>query len=140
MIREWQLRMQKEEWSEGRVHSILLHFRTLATYRAETSDHWDTPREFLERHFSGDCEDIAVFMMWTLRKIGYPYKVKILIVRSVPGDHALLKIEMPEGGWKVYDVVPSGVSVRRPNLLRPVVEFDEKSVDWLRTASQSTGT
>ena len=138
MIREWQLRMQKEEWSEDLIHSILFQFRTIATYRTEAVDHWDTPKEFMRRGFSGDCEDIAVFMMWTLRKIGYPHKAKILIVGSVLGDHALLKIEMPEGGWKVYDVVPSGVPVRRPNLLRPIVEFDEKSVDWLRTASQST--
>ena len=34
-IKDWQMRIQREGWSEKQVHSILLQFRSLATYRME---------------------------------------------------------------------------------------------------------
>ena len=129
-IQEWQMRIQREGWSENQVHSILSAFRTLATYRMEIQDHWDTPGDFINRGFAGDCEDIVVFMIGTLKRLGYPYGLRVLIAHDLFEDHALLRIEMPEGRWKVYDVVPRKVSSRALQHLKPVVEFDEKRVDW----------
>jgi len=129
-IKEWQMKIQKEGWSESRVHSVLLQFRGLAAYRTEIRDHWDTPREFMEEGFSGDCKNIAVFEMGALKQLGYPYGIRILIVHALFEDHALLRVEMPEGGWKIYDVVPEGVPTLKPSLLKPVAEFDEKRVSW----------
>ncbi len=129
-IRDWQMRIQREGWSESQVHSILLQFRSVATYRMEIGDHWDTPREFMEKGFASDCKNIAAFEMGVLKQLGYPYQVRILIVHALFEDHALLRIELPEGAWKIYDVVPQNVPTPEARLLRPVVEFDERNVEW----------
>ena len=129
-INEWQMRIRREGWSENRIHSILRQFRGLAAYRMEIVDHWDTPKEFMRKGFSGDCEDITVFMMGTLKRLGYPHRVRVLIVQGLFEDHALLRLEMPQGGWKVYDVVPPGVPAPELGRLKPVVEFDEMGVNW----------
>jgi len=102
----------------------------MAAYRVEISDHWDTPREFMEKGFASDCKNIAAFEMGVLKRLGYPYQVRILIVHALFEDHAVLRVELPEGGWKVYDVVPQNVPTPEARLLRPVVEFDERSVEW----------
>jgi hypothetical protein len=138
-IREWQTRIQREGWTEGQVHSLLLQFRQLATYRMEIDDHWDTPRDFMERGFSGDCKNIAVYEMGVLKQLGYPYGIRILIVHAMFEDHALLKVEMPGGGWKAYDVVPESVPVPKPALLKPVAEFDEKMVGWFAPQTPLSG-
>ncbi len=130
------MRIQREGWSESQIHSILTQFRTLATYRMEIQDHWDTPKEFIERGFSGDCEDITVFMMGTLKRLDYPHQIRILIVHELFEDHALLRIELPQGGWKVYDVVARKVPILTPENLKPVVEFDEKIIAWFASPAK----
>ena len=67
--------------------------------------------------------------MGALKQLGYPFQVRILIVHALFEDHALLRIELPEGEWKVYDVVPQNVPTPEARL-KPVVEFDEKRVEW----------
>ena len=130
-IAEWQARIEREGWSENEVHLVLSDFRDLVTYQAGDRLHWDTPSEFRAKGFSGDCKGITTFMMGTLKLLGYPYRVRILVVHGLLEEHALLKVEAPEGGWKIYDVVPRTVVVeKRMNLLRPVVEFDEKNAYW----------
>jgi hypothetical protein len=129
-IKDWQMRIQHEGWSESQVHSLLRDFRSMAAYRVEISDHWDTPREFMEKGFASDCKNIATFEMGVLKRLGYPYQVRILIVHALFEDHAVLHVELPEGAWKVYDVVPQSVPTPEARLLRPVVEFDERSVEW----------
>ena len=91
-IKEWQMRIQREGWSEAHLDSILFQFRRLATYRMEIHDHWDTPKEFIQKGFSGDCEDIAVFMMGTLKRLGYPNRIRILIVQAPVEDQARLRV------------------------------------------------
>lgn len=139
-INEWQMRIQREGWSESQIHSILRQFRALAAYRMEIVDHWDTPKEFMRKGFSGDCEDITVFMMGTLKQLGYPHRVRVLIVAGLFEDHALLRLEMPEGGWKVYDVVPPNVPAPASYLLRPLVEFDETGVNWFPSQAEASRT
>lgn len=136
-IREWQTRIRKEGWSENHIRSILVQFRSLVTYHMEIRDHWDTPKEFEQKGFSGDCEDIAVFMMGTLKRLGYSRAVTILVVRNVFEDHALLRIKMPEGGWRVFDVVAGNIPCIEEGLLRPVVEFDEKGVRWFPSHAET---
>ena len=129
-IRDWQMRIQREGWSENEVHSLLRDFRSMASYRVEIGDHWDTPREFMDKGFASDCKNIAAFEMGALKRLGYPYQVRILIVHALFEDHALLRVELPDGAWRVYDVVPQNVPNPEPRLLRPVVEFDERTVEW----------
>jgi len=129
-IRDWQRKIQREGWSESGVDSVLTEARGLLTYRMEIRYHWETPKEFRGRGFSGDCEDIAVFMMATLRRLEYPHKIRVLIVKSLFEDHALLRVEMPGGGWKPYDVASSAVRPLDSSRLTPVVEFDETTVVW----------
>lgn len=136
-IEEWQMRIRREGWTDNKVHSALVQFRGLAAYRVEIGDHWDTPGEFMKRGFSGDCEDITVYMMGTLRRLGYERAVRVLIVEDLFEDHALLRVEMPEGGWKIYDVVAADVPVRQQERLRPVVEFDEALVNWFPGKAKS---
>ncbi len=130
MIREWQMRIQREGWSNKQVNAILVQFRGLATYRVDIRDRWDTPGEFMQKGFSGDCEDIVVFMMGTLKKLGYPHGLRVLIARSLIEDHALLMVQMPDNEWRVYDVTPPTVRILAINRLEPIVEFDEKQVTW----------
>jgi len=137
-IKEWQMRIQREGWTEAHLDSILFQFRRLATYQMEIQDHWDTPREFIQKGFSGDCEDIAVFMMGTLKRIGYPYRMRILIVQEIFEDHALLKVERPEGEWKVYDVVPQRVLSLEMTQLKPLVEFDERTMFWYPSQAETS--
>ena len=134
-IKEWQMRIQQEGWSEKEVHAVLLQFRSLAAYRVEIRDHWDTPADFVRQRFSGDCKNIAVFEMGVLKQLGYPYGVRILIVHALFEDHALLRVEMPEGGWTAYDVVSKNVPIPKPELLKPVAEFDETRISWYPTQS-----
>ena len=37
---------------------------------------------------------------------------------------------MPKGGWKVYDVVPKRVPAREMTQLKPLAEFDERTMFW----------
>lgn len=129
-IEEWQRRIRREGWSENQVNRILVQSRALVTYRMEIRDRWDTPRGFMARGFSGDCEDIVVFAMGTLRRLGYPHAIRVLVVHGIFEDHAFLKVEMPEGEWKVYDVASEKVRTGEIAMLKPVVEFDERRVIW----------
>ena len=129
-IKEWQTRIQREGWLENEVHSILVEFRSLARYRIEIVDHWDTLKEFMEAGFSGDCMNIVVFLMATLRSVGYSNQMRLLVAKSLFEDHALLHLELPDGRWRVYDVVPRSVPRVEMDALKPVVKFDEKRIVW----------
>ncbi|NWF53348.1 MAG: hypothetical protein HXY45_00965 [Syntrophaceae bacterium] len=138
-IRDWQKRIQREGWSESRVNSVLAEARGLVTYRMEIRDHWDTPRAFRGNGYSGDCEDIVVFMMGTLRRLEYPHNIRVLVVRSLFEDHALLRVEMPGGFWKAFDVASSPIRPVDPARLAPIVEFDETTVVWHSLKGSSVG-
>jgi hypothetical protein len=69
-------------------------------------------------------------MMGTLKKLGYPHGMRVLITRSLVEDHALLMLEMPDNEWRVYDVAPQTVHRPAMDRLEPIVEFDDKLVKW----------
>ncbi|MBN1105212.1 MAG: hypothetical protein JXL84_17495 [Deltaproteobacteria bacterium] len=136
-IREWQNRIQREGWTVGRLDDVLGEALGFVIYRLEIDDHWDTPHEFIHRGFQGDCEDIAVFMMGTLRYLRYPHRVRVLAVQGVFTGHALLKVEMPDGLWRIYET--SGPALRgvNPNRLRVLVEFDEREILYPEHSEQN---
>ena len=110
------------------VKTIVAESKALTSYEMEIEDKWDTPREFIEKSFRGDCEDIAIFIMANLRALGYPYAVHILAVKTNFEDHALVKVQMPDLSWQVFETVQTGAS-KEPHLVyTPIVEFDEKEI------------
>jgi hypothetical protein len=127
-IRDWQKRINREGWSSERVEELLGHALRFVTYRMELDDHWDTPSEFIGRGFQGDCEDIAIFMMGTLKRVGYPHGVRVLAMQGWFSGHAVLKVELPDGTWRIYDTVTLSLRVLNPKRLKPLVEFDEKMI------------
>jgi hypothetical protein len=53
-------------------------------------------------------------------------------VRTLRGDHALLKVAMPCGKrWKVYETLPRPFDALDQMFYRPMFEFDEKAVVFI---------
>ena len=129
-IKDWQERIRREGWTEAGVRGLLADCRNMVRYQLELKDHWSTPREFIADGFEGDCEDIATFLMGTLKRLGYRHSVRILVVRGLFNYHALLKVELPEGRWAVFETMPGGRLEVAPSLLQPIVEFDESHIAY----------
>ncbi|MEE9544688.1 MAG: hypothetical protein V3V55_03705, partial [Rhodospirillales bacterium] len=128
-IRDWQKRIKEEGWADNLVDDVVNQIVKISKYRKEKEDHWDTPNEFIRRGFQGDCEDIAIFMMGTLKQLKYPYHIRILAVETLTGDHhAILKVEMPDRKWKIYEAVPIPLSEIDQLFYKPLVEFDEENI------------
>jgi hypothetical protein len=127
-IKEWQQRLKRDGWTENVIDDIIRQSRRICTYRLEIADYWDTPREFITRGFSGDCEDIAIFMMANLKRLQYPYPVRVIAVRVMLEDHALIKVKMPDGRWKVYETISGTGIIGRGGFYSPIVEFDENNI------------
>ena len=134
-IEEWQKRVQERGWTQNHVDDVIKGCLRLAQYEPEETDHWDTPQEFMHKGFKGDCEDIAVFIMATLKRLEYPRGVRILAVKTLLGDHAVLKVEMPDGEWKMFETVPIPLCEFDQLFYRPIVEFDEKTIVYYKTGS-----
>ena len=129
-IQEWQERIRRDGWSENAVRALLADCRSLVRYQVELKDHWPTPREFVTEGMEGDCEDIAVFLMGALKRLGYPHQVRILVVKELFSNHALLKVELPDGRWAVFETMPGGRLEVVPARLKPIVEFDESHIAY----------
>lgn len=127
-IKDWQKRVKKEGWSETLIDEVTIQIVELAKFRTESRDHWDTPKEFMQRGFQGDCEDIAVFMMATLKRLEYPFGVRVMLVETSMQDHSVLKVKMPNGKWKIYDTVPMPSGNAGRLIFKPIVEFDENNI------------
>ena len=127
-IRDWQDRVRQEGWTRNLLDDVVKGCLRLAKYRLEKDDHWDTPREFMEKGFQGDCEDIAVFILATLKRLGYEKPVRVMAVKTLMGDHALVKVALPRGDWKTYETVPVPLGEVDRLFYRPIVEFDEERI------------
>lgn len=121
-------------WTREAVLAVLAESRRMTTYEMETEDRWATPLEFAERDFRGDCEDIAIFMMAALKGLGYPHEVRVLAVQTLFSGHALVKVEMPDKTWQVFETVqPLDDTAANTRLIyTPIVEFDEKIIRYAR--------
>lgn len=127
LIKDFQKRLAREGWSNEMVVEILVASQKLTHSSLEIEDHWDTPQEFVDRNFEGDCEDIAIFMLATLRTLGYPYQSRILAAKTMFADHALLKVEMPDNTWQVFETTQA-INTKVRLAYTPIVEFDEKRI------------
>ena len=134
-IKDWQKRIEKEGWAENLVDDVINKCVKFSKYQTEKKDHWDTPREFMQRGFKGDCEDFAIFMMATLKRLKYPYNVRVRAVKTLIGDHVVLRVEMPDEKWKSYETVPVPLDEIDRLFYRPIVEFDEKNIIFFERKS-----
>jgi len=121
-IRDWQIR----DWQERDVSSVINFCLKYVVYTYDPPDHWQTYQEMINSDFHGDCEDIALFMAGTLRALGYPYQIRILLVKIIEGEHAMLKVELPNGKWRVYQTVDA--PLWQIDVFVPICEFDEKEI------------
>lgn len=124
-IREWQQRIKSEGWSTALIDDIINQCRRLSTYEMEIDDEWLTPKAFARSGLHGDCEDIAFFMIGTLKHLGYPYSARVLVVAGLFSDHAQIKVEMSDLSWKWYETTRNRAYCRIPEEWVPIVEFDE---------------
>jgi len=129
-IKDWQERLRHEGWTETAVRSIMAEFRGMVRYEMELKDHWATPGEFIANGLKGDCEDIAGFLMGSLKRLGYPHRTRILIVRDLFNHHALLKVELPSGRWAVFETAPEGPLEIHAGRFDPLIEFDEMVISY----------
>lgn len=134
-IREWQMRIKQEGWSRSLLDSIVDGCLKVAKYRTEEVDHWDTPGEFIRKGYQGDCEDIAVFIMATLKNLRYNRDVRVLAVETPMGDHALLKVRMLDGTWKNYETAPVPIGQIDRLFHTPIVEFDENHIIYYQNTN-----
>lgn len=114
-------------WNNNSVEEIIEEIRKLTCLTMETKDHWDTPKEFVAKNFQGDCEDIAIFLLAMLKKLEYPGQVRIFAVKSQFVEHAMLKVQMPDNSWKIFETVKK----TEPNMqfaYTPIVEFDDSEI------------
>ena len=106
-FREWQERQQREGWTAGLVSDVISGCQYVGEYEAEkqdgVTDHWKTYGEFVKDNYTGDCEDFAFFEAGTLKRLGYPHRIWVLIVRMMLGDHVKIEIEMPDGSHEFFD-------------------------------------
>jgi len=105
-ILDWQERVKKEKWSSNLVDEIMLECTKTAIYENDIigTDYWKTYNEFVKTGFRGDCEDIASFMYGTLKRLNYPYRVRMIgIIIDSNKYHVALKVEVPNKRWNIYD-------------------------------------
>ncbi len=128
-IEQWQRRVRQEGWSKKLVGNVINSCLKISKYEPEPShqDHWKTYAEF-QMDFRGDCEDIATFMYGTLKRLEYPYALKLRIIRMPAGDHAVLMVQLPTGQWKMYNSIPMPGDFLDIALARTVVEWDDQQI------------
>lgn len=119
--------VKKYGWSNEAVAILIEESRKLTSLTMETEDHWDTPKEFVEKNYQGDCEDIAIFLLATLKKLDYPGQVRICAVKTRFVEHAMLKIQMPDSNWKIFETVKTTEKNSR-FAYTPIVEFDDREI------------
>ena len=135
-IKDWQERVRKEKWSENLVDEIVQTSQVFAKYTPDKNpdyrwknDYWFTPQEMIDANFKGDCEDIGSLIFGTLKKLNYPYDVRLLIVETIQlSDHLLVNVELPDGRWKKYETVNLFLSEMGALFYRPKIEFDENHI------------
>lgn len=128
-IERWQECIKQEGWSESMVKDVVDGCLWVAKYEPDGEiDHWKTYKEFQYTEFIGDCEDISTFMFGTFKRLNYPNDFKMAVIRMPAGDHAVLKVEMPDGEWRIFNSLPMPGDFVDLVLARTVVEWDETHV------------
>jgi transglutaminase-like putative cysteine protease len=131
-VKDWQERIKKEGWTKTNIDKIINYCVKISRYRPEENDYWYTPKEMIDNGFWGDCEDIASLMFGTLKRLHYPYPVRIRVVNTFTGGHAVLRVHLPDKTWAQYETVPSLYKYPLDRLFwKPIYEFDENKIYWL---------
>ena len=76
-------------WNKKRYVKDIINFRK--------ADYWQTPYQF--SRLGGDCEDYAIAKMFTLKELGIPNEMRLLIVDTKQGNHAVLAIDEDDNTW-----------------------------------------
>lgn len=117
----------RKGWNNDTVDEIIEEIRTLTSLTMEATDYWDTPKEFVAKDLRGDCEDIAIFLLAMLKKLDYPGQVRIYAVKAQFVEHAMLKVQMPDKSWKVFETVKK-TERDKQFAYTPIIEFDERNI------------
>jgi predicted transglutaminase-like cysteine proteinase len=126
-LQSMQTKIAAKGWSNETVDEIIEEIRTLTSLTMETKDYWDTPKEFVAKNLQGDCEDIAIFLLAMLKKLDYPGQVRIFAVNAQFVEHAMLKVQMPDKSWKMFETVKK--TERDVQFAyTPIIEFDERNI------------
>lgn len=127
-MKHWQLRINAEGFTDPIIDGAVMDCISVAMYQAEPVDHWKTYQEMLRDNFHGDCEDIAALMYGTLRRLGYPDdRIYIRLLRTLTGDHAVIRVKMPSGAWMTYDTTP-GFGLLEKSITWRICDFNEHEV------------
>ena len=126
-IASMQRKIEDNGWNNATVDQIIEDARMLTYLIMETGDHWDTPKEFVEKNFQGDCEDIAIFLFAMLKKLNYPHEVRIFAIKSDFVEHAVLKVQMPDESWKMFETVKK-TEKNMQFAYTPIVEFNDRDI------------
>lgn len=122
-----QRKIEQNGWNNQTVDEIIEEVRMLTFLTMETGDHWDTPKEFVDKKFQGDCEDIAIFFFAMLKKLNYPHPVRISAIKSDFVEHAVLKVQMPDKSWKMFETVKKTEN-NMQFAYTPIVEFNDQEI------------
>lgn len=134
-IKNWQTKIQKYSpkqhhqagWDDKRIEKVVNDCLDLVVYEPDQNDNdsWDAYNEF---DLKGDCEDIATFIYQTLKGLGCPNEIRMTALRLPLGDHAVLKIKMSNGKWKIFNSVRVTGMVIDMALGRSIVEWDDNYI------------
>ena len=137
-LQKWAERSDKEGWSENLVDDVVAGCIWVSAYNlGETTaseDGYKTIQAFYDNGMQGQCYQYSLFMLQTLLDyLDYPYQVRILAVHAIGGDHALLKVELPDGTWKTYETTRGLPGIVDRIFDRQFLEiyFDKEARKWL---------
>lgn len=140
-IKEWEQLVQEKGWTRGIVDKIIRTVKwRYSDYTLEkpedtpkgyrwAKDYWKTPLDMINDDFKGDCEDIAGLFFGVLKRLKYPHEVRMSGMRYVLGDHALIRVEMPDGKWKLYEILKNPLAPL--DRIYSIEEWDENDI-WVR--------
>ncbi|MFX0212225.1 MAG: hypothetical protein ACFFDT_40000 [Candidatus Hodarchaeota archaeon] len=127
-IKDWQERQKTEGWTDAKVFEVYEECLTYTKYRFDVDDHMDTYKEILQKGMVGDCEDFAIFIYGTFKRLNYPYRIRIALVSHMlyEDDHALIHIELPSGKWEYLETVM--MNAMEGPFYKPLFEGDENHI------------
>lgn len=136
---DWRERMRADTSFNNDEFGIVLSkcfnsfFYASDRFTYNSGDYWQTPREFVDNDCHGDCEDFAILRMVVLRKFGYPYPIKVLVVLRYDNiRHAILKVKYPNGEYGQFDYgnTPQWEQVLEYLFNQPLFEFNEEGITY----------
>lgn len=128
---DWQNReVEKEEIVDGHTPTLDELYEVTNDfymyYDDDENDHWKTSKEFKDDGKRGDCEDIALFLLVTLRdklEISDNNIWCIVYERRKDKYHATLSVRTTSG-WRYYDHINWNYGIWSYRNIDPMIEFN----------------